>query len=166
MKFPIINFQLPMNFKFKNFHLGNSKLKTHWRMATGDRRLNQQSGQALIMMLFFVLVGISITTAAALIIAANSMAATNLSEGIIAKEMADSGIESAMVGILRNGAAYTPEPINDLNGGTVIVTVSGTTTKTIISTATNGNFIKRVVVSVPYSDNILGTPTSWEEKYE
>lgn len=35
-KFPIINYQFPMNFQLSIF-----KLKTHWRLETGDRRLRK-----------------------------------------------------------------------------------------------------------------------------
>ncbi|HET7099399.1 MAG TPA: hypothetical protein VFI61_04170 [Patescibacteria group bacterium] len=124
---------------------------------------NLNSGQALVMLLFFVLVGIIIATSATFIIASNSQAATTMSEGVIAKEMADSGIETAMLGILRNNDSYTGETISPLNGGTVVITVTGTGTKTIDSTATNGNFVKKVEVIVSYSNNILGVPTSWKE---
>ncbi|HKB88058.1 MAG TPA: hypothetical protein VKC53_00245 [Patescibacteria group bacterium] len=122
-----------------------------------------QEGQALIMLLFFIVVAVIITTAAIFAISSNSDAATALSEGIIAKEMADSGIETAMLGILRGNNNYTGETINSLNGGSVVITVAGTTTKTIDSTATNGNFIKKVEVVVSYSNNVLETPTSWKE---
>lgn len=123
----------------------------------------KQAGQALIMLLFFVLVGIAITTAATFIIASNSKASTTMSEGIIAKEMADSGIETAMLGILRNGNSYTGETIDNLNGGSVVVTVIGASSKTISSVATNGNFVKKVEVIVTYSNNVLGIPTRWKE---
>ncbi len=128
-----------------------------------NTKFKNQSGQALLMLIFFILVGMTVATAATFIVASNSEAATSLSEGIIAKEMADSGIESAMVGILRNNNSYTGETINTLNGGTVVVTVAGTTTKTIDSVATNGKFIKKVEVTVGYSNNVLGVPTSWKE---
>ncbi|QQG41728.1 MAG: hypothetical protein HYV90_00220 [Candidatus Woesebacteria bacterium] len=124
---------------------------------------SNSSGQALIMLLFFVLVGITIATAATFSVAANSEAATTQSEGIIAKEMADSGIEAAMVGILRNNDSYTGETITDINGGTVVVTVIGGSTKTINSVATNGNFVKEVQVIVTYNNNVLGVPTYWKE---
>jgi hypothetical protein len=121
-----------------------------------------QSGQALIVLLFFVIVAITIAASAAFIIAANSTAASNVVEGIAAKEMADSGAESAMLGLLRFNDSYTGETLS-VNGGTVVVTVTGGVTKTITSTATNGNFIKKVVVIVDYSNNVLSAPSSWKE---
>ncbi|KKQ92742.1 MAG: hypothetical protein UU16_C0034G0006 [Candidatus Woesebacteria bacterium GW2011_GWA2_40_7] len=122
-----------------------------------------EGGQALLMLLFFVLVGITVATAATFAVAANSEAATTQSEGIIAKEMADSGIEVAMLGILRDNDNYTGETITDLNGGTTVVTVTGGSIKTIDSIATNGSFVKKVEVIVTYSNNVLGIPTYWKE---
>ncbi|HKC05027.1 MAG TPA: hypothetical protein VKC54_04110 [Patescibacteria group bacterium] len=121
-----------------------------------------QSGQALVMLLFFVIVGMIVATSATFIVATNSQAATTLGEGIIAKEMADSGIETAMLQILRTNDNYTGETIN-INGGTVVITLSGATVKTIDSVATNGSFVKKVEVTVTYSNNVLGVPTSWKE---
>lgn len=128
------------------------------------RKSKNQSGQALIMLLFFVIVGLAVATSATFIVASNSQAVTTLSEGIIAKEMADSGIDAAMLGILRTNDAYTGETI-DLNGGSLVVTVTGGATKTITSIATNGSFVKKVEVTVNYSNNVLGVPTSWKETY-
>ncbi len=123
----------------------------------------REGGQALIMLLFFVLVGITIATAATFAVAANSEAATTQSEGIITKEMADSGIEVAMLGLLRENDSYTGETITDIDGGSVIVTITGGSTKTINSIATNGSFVKEVEVIVAYSNNVLGVPTYWKE---
>lgn len=128
-------------------------------------KIKNQSGQALIMLLFFVLVGITVATSATLITASNSEAATTLGEGIIAKEMADSGIEAAMLGIVRDSANYTGETIANINGGSVVVSVTGGASKKIDSVATNGNFVKKVEVIVNYSNNVLGVPTSWKEIY-
>lgn len=135
----------------------------NWKMTNDKWKIDRDGGQALIMLLFFVLVGVAITTAATFIIASNSEAVTTLSEGIIAKEMADSGAETAMIGILRNSDTYSGETINNLNGGSVVVTVTGATSKTIDSVATNGNFVKKVEVTVTYSNNVLETPSSWKE---
>ena len=127
------------------------------------KKNSNQSGQALVMLLFFVIVGISVATSATLIAESNSRAATILGEGIIAKEMADSGIEAAMLGIVRKNDVYTGETIENLNGGTIVVTVTGDTTKKIDSVATNGSFVKKVEVIVNYSNNVLGAPTFWKE---
>ena len=121
----------------------------------------EQSGQALVTLLIFIVMALAIAVAASFIIASNSLAATNVQEGIIARQMADSGIETAYLKIIRTAGAYNGETIT-VDGGPVLITVTGTTTKKIDSTATNGNFIKKVESIVTYSQNEL-TQVSWKE---
>lgn len=121
-----------------------------------------EAGQALVTLLIFLMMGLAIATAASFIIASNSQAATNVQEGIIAREMADSGIETSYLKILRNNNAYTGETIN-LDGGSVAITVAWNgTTATIDSVATNGSFVKKVESIVTYDNNGL-TQISWKE---
>lgn len=124
-----------------------------------------QSGQALVSLLIFIVMALAIATAATFIIATNSLSATNVAEGTIARQMADSGIETAYLKILRTGNAYTGETINDLNGGTIEVSVSWNgSLATIDSTATNGKYTKKVESTVTYDDNGL-TEGYWKEIY-
>lgn len=133
---------------------------------TINNKLNEKikrelvSGQSLVLLLVFVMVAISITTVATFIIATNSVSATNFSQGVATKHMAESGIEVAMVKILRD-PNYAGETLT-VDTGTVVVTVTGIGTLTIDSTATNGDYVKRVEVIATYSNNVL-TPTSWKE---
>lgn len=125
-------------------------------------KFKNQKGQALVTLLIFILVAVSIAVAATLIVASNSLAATNLQEGIITKQMADSGVETAYLQILRN-PGYVGETITGLNGGNVVVSVAWVgTTGTIVSTATNGTFVKRVESVVTNSQNVL-IPISWND---
>lgn len=120
------------------------------------------SGQALVALLMFVLMAVSAATAAGFIIANNSIAAGTAESGIIVRQMADSGIETAYLGFLRQNDNYTGETLN-LNGGTVEISVAGPgTTKTITSKATVGSFVKTVESVISYSNNIL-TKISWKE---
>lgn len=119
-----------------------------------------QKGQTLVLLLVFVVMAIVITTAATLIISTNSTSVTNVSQGMATKHMAEAGIEKALLSLLRD-PNYSGETFN-IDTGNVISTVSGTTTLTIDSTATNGNFIKRVEVVATYSDNVL-TVNSWKD---
>lgn len=119
-----------------------------------------QSGQSLVLLLVFVMVAISITTVATFVIASNSLSATNYSQGLATKHMAETGAEIALVKILRD-PAYTGETLV-VDTGTVVISVSGSTVLTINSVATNGSFTKRVEVIAAYSNNVL-TPTSWKD---
>ena len=119
-----------------------------------------QKGQTLVLLLVFTMVAIAITTAATFIIATNSKSATNITLGIATRQMAEAGIEKALIEIIRN-PTYKGEIFN-LDSGTVTASVSGTTNLTIISTAVNGDYTKKVEVKATYSDNVL-TPVSWKD---
>lgn len=120
-----------------------------------------QRGQSLVLLLVFVMVAIAISTAAIFIIGTNSVSTTNVSQGLATKQMAEAGAEKALLAVLRD-PSYRGETFS-LDTGSVTATVSGTTTLTIDSTATNGDFIKRVEVIATYSNNVL-TLVSWKDK--
>jgi hypothetical protein len=109
------------------------------------------------------MMGLAIAVAASFIIASNSLASTNVQEGMLARQMADSGVETAYIAILRNNSSYLGETITDLNGGSVVVSVTWAgSTATVNSVATNGKFIKEVESVVTYDNNGL-TKVSWKE---
>jgi hypothetical protein len=122
---------------------------------------NLQSGQTLVLLLVFVMVTIAITTAATFIVATNSLSVTAVSQGIITKHMAETGAEKALLQLLRN-PNYKGETFS-LDTGTVMATVSGTTTLTVNVAAINGDYIKRVEVKAAYSNNVL-TLISWKDQ--
>jgi hypothetical protein len=126
------------------------------------KKNNKNSGQALVALLMFVLMAISAATAAGFVIANNSVAAGDAETGIMVRQMADSGVETAYLGFLRQNDNYTGETLS-LNGGTVEISISGAgEVKTITSRATLGNFVKTVESVVSYSNNVL-SKISWKE---
>lgn len=124
------------------------------------RNYKYQDGQTLVLLLVFIMVTIAITTAATFIIATNSLSATAVSQGLATREMAEAGVEKALLEFIRDPNYKGETFILDL--GTVTATVSGTTALTINSTAVNGDYIKRVEVKAIYSNNVL-TPVSWKD---
>jgi hypothetical protein len=120
----------------------------------------KNKGQTLVLLLVFVMVAIAVTTAATIIISTNSLSVTNISIGIETRQMAEAGAEKALLQILRD-PSYKGETFI-LDSGTITATVSGTTTLTINSSATNGDFVKKVEVIATYSNNVL-TPVSWKD---
>ncbi len=122
-----------------------------------------EKGQALTALLVFIMMGLAIASAATFILISNSQASTSIQEGQIARQMADSGIETAYLKILRDVSTYSGETIGGLNGGNVVITVSWAgANATINAVATNGNYIKEVESIVTYSNNVL-TQVSWRE---
>jgi hypothetical protein len=124
---------------------------------------NNQKGQALIMLLFFVMIGITITTTAIFIIAGNSLSATNVNEGEIAKSFAESGVENALIQILRGNYTEGGTATENIlfSDGNATVTITDGTPITIDSVGTTGNFIKKIRVTV--NKNGMMNVTSWKE---
>lgn len=120
-----------------------------------------QNGQALVMLLFFIMMGVIITTAAIFIIAGNSLAAGNTEMGTVTREMADTGVENALLQILRGNYAHEDITLTD-GSVSVDITVTDGSPNLITSTAKAGNYIKKVEVNVGYVNNVL-TVGSWKE---
>lgn len=117
-------------------------------------------GQTLIALLMFMLVTIVITTTAAAIAVVNLQAGNSYSSGEIAVQNAETGIENAFLQLLRN-PSYTGETMT-LTEGAATITISGTTTKTIVSIGSSGNFRRTVTATAANSNNVL-TLSSWRE---
>lgn len=118
-------------------------------------------GQALITLLFFIVIASTVTAASVVIIMTDSSAATKMQEGTRAYYVAESGVENALLRLLRD-PSYTGEtlPVSD---GSVTITVSGTGPYTILAVGTVGNFQRTIQVNASYTNNILSV-TSWQEQ--
>ena len=124
--------------------------------------MHSQNGQTLVTLLVFMVIGITITTAAVMMTIVNTQNATKFQEGLIAYQVAESGAENAIIRLLRD-PSYTGETLT-VGAGTATITVSGTTTKTITSSGVNGNYLRKVQVVASYVNNVL-TITSWQETF-
>ncbi|OGK16093.1 hypothetical protein A2774_01840 [Candidatus Roizmanbacteria bacterium RIFCSPHIGHO2_01_FULL_39_12c] len=116
-------------------------------------------GQTLIMLLVFMIIAITVTTAATALILVNSASAQKMEGGIIAYSVAESGIENGLLRLLRN-PFYTGETLN-LDEGTATITVTGSNPYTITSTGQSGSFTRVLQVVVNYNGNM--TIASWNE---
>ena len=122
--------------------------------------INSNKGNALITLLFFALITIIVTSAAIVMLMINSGAVTTVQQGNDAYSIAESGVENALLRLLRN-PSYTGEVLT-IGTGTATITVTGGTTKTIISKGRIGNFERSIQVVATYINNVL-TVTSWDE---
>lgn len=120
-----------------------------------------EKGQALITLLFFMLISLTITSAAIIIIISNSISASKLGDGTVAYYAAESGIENALIRLLRD-EDYIGETLV-VGTGTAIVTVSGDSTKTVVSVGQSGNFKRTVTAKMTY-DNGYYTFSNWKEQ--
>lgn len=121
---------------------------------------NLQKGQALVTLLFFVLISLTITTSAIIIIIANSISAGKIEQGTASYYSAESGIENALLRLLRD-PNYSGETLT-IGGATVVTTVSGSNPKTIVSTSQEGSFKRKISALATYSNGYY-TISSWKE---
>lgn len=121
-----------------------------------------QRGQALITLLFFVIIAVTITSAATIVIGVNSLSLTKLQEGSIAYYAAESGIENAILRAIRD-PSYTGETLT-LDNINVTITVSGVDPdpRTITVVNANGNFRRTIQAQVDY-DSGYYTISGWKE---
>lgn len=120
----------------------------------------QQGGQALVMLLAFMAVALTLTMAATVVTVINTQANSEYGIGQDALSLAESGVDNAILRLLRD-PSYTGETMN-IGTGTVTITVSGSGTKTITSRGTSGGFARTVQAVVSQSGNVLSL-TSWTE---
>ena len=124
-------------------------------------------GQALITLLFFTVIGVTVTSAAVVMILVNALSGTKQQQGEVAYEIAQSGIENGMIRLLRN-PAYTGETL-PVGSGSATVTITGSGSSNnpyiILSKGTNGIFVREVQVTATYQNNLL-TVTSRKEVYQ
>lgn len=124
-------------------------------------------GQALITLLFFMIIGLMITSAAVVMMLVNSKSGAKLQDGEIAYQIAQSGAENAMIRLLRN-PSYAGEAGLSVGSGSATIVKTGTGTGgdpyVITSTGTLGNFVRKVEVKATYQNNLLQV-TSQKEIY-
>lgn len=127
---------------------------------------NIQRGQALITLLFFMIIGITLITAASLVILGNIASTTSSEQGTVAYFDAESGVEDALLLLLR----YPPNSASPYTGGTTTypdgqatVTVSsGSNTITITSVGIYLNATRKVQVQENNTSSGWKI-TSWNE---
>lgn len=117
-------------------------------------------GQALITLIFFVLIAITIVSGAIIMIAVNTTTLAKLQEGNISRDVAEAGIENALLRLLRD-PNYTGETLI-VDSSTVVITVTGSNPKTITAVGTNGNFKRTVQAKMTYTNGYY-TFSGWKE---
>ena len=118
-------------------------------------------GQALVALLVFVIVAVTIASAAVIVIILNSQTSSRAYQGIMALDVAESGAEDALLHLIRDPSYATSSTLT-VGSGTATVVTSGTTQKTIVSKGQVGNFIRTVQVTASFPNNLLSVQT-WQE---
>ena len=124
------------------------------------KSLTSQTGQALVVLLVFVAIAVTITVGAVLVTISNSQATSKYALGEEDLLIAQSGVENAILRLLRD-PNYAGETLN-VGFGSATITVTGTTTKTITSASSDSVFKRTIQVIGTFSGNTF-TLTSWSE---
>lgn len=123
--------------------------------------MNDRSGQALVVLVCFGVIAVTIIASTILVSVATNSASGKTQEGSIAYDVAESGAENALLRLLRD-PSYTGETVS-LGSGSATITVTGSNPKTIVSLGVLGNYRRTIQVIASDSGGIL-TVTSWSEQ--
>lgn len=122
---------------------------------------NPLDGQALITLLFYVLILVTVITASIMLLIINLSSAQKVQDGTRAYYIAEGGAENALLRVLRD-PTYTGEvnlPVGD-GFATTVVTPGNPTT--IISTGRVNNFVRQIQVIADFTSGYY-TISSWRE---
>lgn len=123
--------------------------------------LNSNSGQALVTLLFFTIIGMTIITSAAVFVYENSQSASVTEQGAYAYYIAESGVEEALLRLLRD-PAYSGTPNGQpllVGDGSVVIDVSN---GLITATGTYQSVVRKIQAQTVYN-NYIFTISSWKE---
>lgn len=124
------------------------------------KKYNNQTGSMLIALMIFVVVSITIVTAAVLLVVDNTVTSTNQQVGTSAAAIAESGTENALLRLLRN-PSYTGEVLA-VGAGQATITVAGTDPIVITSVGELGSYRRTIEVQAQRINGVV-TVTSWKE---
>lgn len=132
-----------------------------------NKFLNIQHGQAMITLVFFVLIAMTISASAVMVMISNSIATSKFEQGNLTYYIAEAGVENAILRLLRN-PSYCGEvlPVGTGNATITVVDGSGGCTGvspfTITVVGAEGNFSRTIQLQATYGTGGL-VITSWEE---
>ena len=122
-----------------------------------------RKGQALVVLLMFIVVATMVAVAATLLSSYALSSTTRMEQSQAALSVSESGMENALIRLLRD-PSYSGETLT-LPDGIATITVTGSTTKTVTSVGKAGNFMRTVVATVVYAANGISTVTSWSDSF-
>lgn len=123
----------------------------------------QESGQALISLLFVAIIGITVISSAAILVYGNTHAAGITEQGTYAYYIAESGAEEGLLRLLRD-PNYNGTPLNQpllVGDGNAVIEVS-TGSGLITSIGTYNSIVRKIQVQTVYN-NGMRTISSWKE---
>lgn len=129
-------------------------------MKFDDLNHTRKSGQALIILLFYMVIAVTLVTTAVAITISSSFNTMQDEEGNHALELAENGVENALLRLLRD-TMYNGETLA-IGDGSVTISVTGGSTKTIVATGVKGNYVRTLQITATFSNGVLDL-ISWQE---
>ena len=122
----------------------------------------QESGQALVSLLFISIIGMTVITSAVILVYGNTQASGITEQGTYAYYVAESGAEEGLLRLLRN-PNYTGTQSQSLSVGlgSTMILVS-TASGLITSTGTYNSTVRKIQVQTVYNNGVR-TVSSWKE---
>ncbi len=125
------------------------------------KRYQHNSGQVLVALLYIMVIGILVTTAAVYAVIGNTQATSVFEAGTLALSAAESGAENGLLRLVRN-PAYTGETLVMSANQSSTVTVSSASGIVLTSQGTYGTVSKQIEVRLHYNGGEL-VVDSWRE---
>lgn len=123
------------------------------------------SGQALVTLLVFMIIAITVTSAAVAVMVLNTRSSSKFQDGIVALHIAESGVENAILRMLRD-TNYTGETNLAVGEGIVdIATVHDASDQDVIYATSTGkvrSFSRKIEIKARYENGLFNI-LSWRE---
>ncbi len=113
---------------------------------------NWQKGQALVTLLFFMLIGITVTSSAIAVLITNAAGTSYSDQGTQSYYIAESGIEDAILKLIRNPSYTSSGYTISVGGGTATVKVSG---GYATSSGMLANTVRKIQVQTVYNNGVV-----------
>ena len=126
--------------------------------------MKHKKGQVLVMLVVFISIMTAITAMAVNLVINTSSSASKFENSVVLLQAAESGAEIALIKLLRNPVSYNGETFT-INDASVTVNITGSSTKTLISTAQWLTLTKSVQLVINEPVDSPMTVTSWTTIY-
>jgi hypothetical protein len=129
-------------------------------LLTQDEQQNPQSGQALVMLLVFMTMALTLTVAATVVTIVSSQATSKYTLGQEALRIAEAAGENATMRLLRN-PNYTGETLS-LGSGSATITTSGISPKTITIEGVVSSMHRKIQATATFTGGVVSF-SNWSE---
>jgi uncharacterized protein (UPF0333 family) len=124
------------------------------------KKVMREKGQTLVILLVFMAISMTVVSASVMLSVSSSRGSSSQEVSFSALDAAESGLENAIVLLLRN-SAYSGGTLT-VADGTATITVTGSGPYIITSIGQVGNFVRTVRANISITSGVM-TVNSWQE---